>query len=83
MGATVRMMERITTASSGRATRNTWLRRVEMPIASTRALTSITGARTSMRMLSISVICMVLQSVVRRVMREAVENFSMFRKAYS
>ena len=46
-----------------------------------RAETSITGARTSSRMPIISVSCMLLTSLVRRVTREAVENFSMLEKA--
>ena len=54
-----------------------------MDTASARALTSITGARTSRRIPIISVICIILQSLVRRVTREAVENFSMLRKEYS
>ena len=66
-----------TTASRrGRATRNTLLSRRLMRTDSTRADTSITGARTSSRMLIISVICMALTSLVSLVTREAVENFS-------
>ena len=51
-----------------------------MDTASTRAEMSITGARTSRRMPIIRDICSMLQSLVRRVTREAVENFSMLRK---
>ena len=50
---------------------------------STRADTSITGARTSSRIPIISVICMALTSLVSRVTREAVENFSILEKAKS
>ena len=54
-----------------------------MRMDSTRADTSITGARTSSRIPIISVICMALTSLVSRVTREAVENFSMLENANS
>lgn len=50
---------------------------------STSAATSITGARTSSRIPIISVICILLTSLVSRVTRDAVENFSMLEKAKS
>ena len=83
MGLTWRMISAISTSSSGSATRNTRESFRLMETASTRALTSITGARTSRRIPIISVICIILQSLVRRVTREAVENFSMLRKENS
>ena len=48
-----------------------------------RAETSITGARTSRRIPIIKDSCMLLTSLVRRVTRDAVENFSMLEKANS
>ena len=68
-------------SSSGMATRNTPLSRRLMRMDSTRADTSITGARTSSRIPIISVICMALTSLVSRVTREAVEKPSMLEKA--
>ena len=47
------------------------------------AETSITGARTKRRMPIISVICILLTSLVKRVTKDAVENFSMLEKANS
>ena len=69
--------------SRGMATRNTRLSFRLMEMASTRAEISITGARISSRIPIIRDICSMLQSLVRRVTREAVENFSMFRKENS
>ena len=80
MGLTWRTIRRISTSSRGNATRNTRLSFKLMETASTRAETSITGARTSSRILIIRDICSILQSLVRRVTREAVENFSILRK---
>ncbi|MPM45905.1 hypothetical protein SDC9_92597 [bioreactor metagenome] len=62
------------------ATRNTRESCLLSPMARTRAATSMTGARTSSRMPIIRVICMELTSLVRRVTRDAVENFSMLEK---
>ena len=51
--------------------------------AKKRALTSITGARTRIRMPMVILICMALTSLVRRVISEAVLNRSMLLKEYS
>ena len=66
--------------SRGMTTKNTLDSRRLMVTDSTRAETSITGARTSRRIPMVTVICMAFTSLVRRVIREAVENFSILRK---
>ena len=66
--------------SSGTATRNTWLRSRLICMAFISAVTSITGARTHMRMPMNMVICTDDTSLVRRVMRLAVEKRSMLAK---
>ena len=48
-----------------------------------RALISITGARISSRIPIINDICILFTSLVSRVTRDAVENFSMLEKAKS
>ena len=83
MGLTCLTIRPIRTSSRGMATRNTRLSFRLMETASTRAETSITGARTSSRIPIIRDICSMLQSLVSRVTREAVENFSMLRKEKS
>ena len=67
-------------SSSGSTTRNTWLSCRLMVRAMTRAVISITGARTSIRMPIIRVICTDETSFVSRVIRDAVENRSMLAK---
>ena len=81
MGPTLTRIVVTSTARSGSETRNTaesctLMRRERMS-----ALIIITGARTKRRMPIMSVICMELTSLVRRVMSEAVENFSILEKA--
>ena len=71
----------INTSSRGMAARNTLLSWRLSRMDSTSAATSITGARTSSRIPIISVICILLTSLVSRVTRDAVENFSMLEKA--
>ena len=66
--------------SRGITTRNIRLNLVLMMSAMTRAVTSITGARTSIRIPIISVICRLLTSLVSRVMRDAVEKCSILAK---
>lgn len=73
----------MTAASRGMATRNTLLSWRLRRMDSTRAATSITGARTSSRIPIISVICMLFTSLVSRVTSEAVENFSILEKENS
>ena len=73
----------MTISSRGITTRNTLLRSRLSRMDSTSAATSITGARTSSRIPIISVICILLTSLVSRVTRDAVENFSMLEKAKS
>ena len=80
MGLTCLTIRPMSTSSRGIATRKTLESLRLMDTASTRAEMSITGARTSRRMPIIRDICSMLQSLVRRVTREAVENFSMLRK---
>ena len=67
-------------SSSGSTTRNTWLSCKLMVRAMTRAVISITGARTSIRMPIIRVICTDETSLVSRVIRDAVEKCSMLAK---
>ena len=67
-------------SSSGSTTRNTWLSCRLMVRAMTKAVISITGARTSIRMPIIRVICTDETSFVSRVIRDAVENRSMLAK---
>ena len=66
--------------SSGTATRNTRLRSRLICMVFISAVTSITGARTHMRMPMNMVICTDDTSLVRRVMRLAVEKCSMLAK---
>ena len=73
----------INTSSRGMAARNTLLSWRLSRMDSTKAATSITGARTSSRMPIIRVICMLFTSLVSRVTNDAVENFSMLEKAKS
>ena len=80
MGLTRLTIRPMSASSRGMATRKTLESFRLMDTASTRAEMSITGARTSRRMPIIRDICSMLQSLVRRVTREAVENFSMLRK---
>ena len=54
-----------------------------MLMATARAATSITGARTSSRRAMVTIIWMALTSLVMRVMREAEENRSMSAKENS
>ena len=80
VGPTLRMRTTTTAIRMGSATRNTRLRRREMPRAMIKAVMSMAGARTMMRMPICRVVCTEVTSLVRRVMREAVEKCSMLRK---
>ena len=77
IGPTNLMTSATATISSGTITRNTWLSRRLMRSAIITAVMSMTGARTSMRMPIMSIICTDETSLVRRVMSEAVEKCSM------
>ena len=79
-GPTYRSTMNTISASSGRITRKIWLSCRLMRRAITRAVMSITGARTSIRIPIIRVICTDETSLVSRVMREAVEKCSMLEK---
>ena len=61
-------------------TRNTWLSRWLMIRAITSAVTSMVGARTSIRIPINVVICTEATSLVRRVIRDAVEKCSILAK---
>ena len=63
--------------SRGMTTRNTWLRSRLISMALISAVISITGARTHIRIPMNSVICTEEMSLVRRVIRLAVEKCSM------
>ena len=79
-GPTFRSTSTTPSTSRGITTRNTWLSRVLMMSAITSAVTSITGARTSMRMPIMRVIWRLFTSLVSLVMRDAVEKCSILAK---
>ena len=69
--------------SRGMVTSMTTASSALMLMATARAATNITGARTSIRRAMVTIIWMALTSLVMRVMREAEENRSMSAKEKS
>ena len=78
---TQRIRVKRATASKGSTMQYTTHSRGLIPIAITRAITSIIGQRMAIRIIIWKVICRLATSVVSRVMMEEVENLSMLEKS--